>query len=482
MIKKLKLTNFTCFENAEFTFDKINFIIGPNGSGKTSIADAILFTLTNQCPRIDKYINELITINKNYLQTQLDFYIKNNLFSLKRIRIRNEIRPTEFQFYKNNQLMQIPNQKELNNVLANLFGLNPEFLNYKYLLKYSYFKTSSSEISFYELFQQIFSILQETKLKLLDLIKKYENETIKINNQISNIEGKLEILKSFNINKKITQIDYEKLNNELQHFKQNLNQVIYQLAEIKQQLSNYDIILKNSTCPIFHQKCPISNTDNIKSDYNNLIQKQNEYLSIKSELESKISELNSELTELNKQLEYQKLIEKENPQQLSQLLAELNNLLTKISEKIRILNYLNKNYSIIQSTIFSKIINSNQSLIYKITQDLFDDLFLIEVEPATNLILYLIRNNKKIQFENLSTSEKIKVNLTLMFLILNLFGEISSPFYIFDEIFDHLDTANFKKIINYFVLKYNSNKQIFIITHRINEIHLTQKNINIIQL
>jgi DNA replication and repair protein RecF len=44
MIKKLKLTNITCFRKSSFEFsDDINLIIGNNGSGKTTIMEAIAF-------------------------------------------------------------------------------------------------------------------------------------------------------------------------------------------------------------------------------------------------------------------------------------------------------------------------------------------------------------------------------------------------------------------------------------------------------
>ncbi|RYZ89831.1 MAG: DNA replication and repair protein RecF, partial [Proteobacteria bacterium] len=43
-LDKLSLTNFKNYEDALFTFSRqVNVIVGPNGSGKTNLLDAIYF-------------------------------------------------------------------------------------------------------------------------------------------------------------------------------------------------------------------------------------------------------------------------------------------------------------------------------------------------------------------------------------------------------------------------------------------------------
>lgn len=44
-IKKLKLKNFRCYEQAEFSFGDVNWILGDNGMGKSTVGDAIVFAL-----------------------------------------------------------------------------------------------------------------------------------------------------------------------------------------------------------------------------------------------------------------------------------------------------------------------------------------------------------------------------------------------------------------------------------------------------
>jgi len=61
-VERLKLKNFTCFEDEEIVFSKpVSVFLGPNGSGKTSIRDAIQFILTGQARyRLKKNAEKLV--------------------------------------------------------------------------------------------------------------------------------------------------------------------------------------------------------------------------------------------------------------------------------------------------------------------------------------------------------------------------------------------------------------------------------------
>ena len=49
-IDSITLQNFRCFEHLDLKFDKpINFIFGPNASGKSTIAEAMEVALTGRC-------------------------------------------------------------------------------------------------------------------------------------------------------------------------------------------------------------------------------------------------------------------------------------------------------------------------------------------------------------------------------------------------------------------------------------------------
>ncbi|MFX1560865.1 MAG: AAA family ATPase [Promethearchaeota archaeon] len=77
MIRRLKLQNFKVFKNQEFIFDTgSTAIVGPNGSGKTSILEAIEFALFRIVTRKEKKvpkIEELINHRGKRAKVELEF-------------------------------------------------------------------------------------------------------------------------------------------------------------------------------------------------------------------------------------------------------------------------------------------------------------------------------------------------------------------------------------------------------------------------
>src|SRR5687768_8981978 len=52
-VSRLKVRHFRCFEQFETTFaPRVNFIIGPNARGKTSLLEAVCVLLRLQSPRV----------------------------------------------------------------------------------------------------------------------------------------------------------------------------------------------------------------------------------------------------------------------------------------------------------------------------------------------------------------------------------------------------------------------------------------------
>ncbi len=77
MINRLRLIDFKVFANQEFRFSEgITAIVGPNGSGKTSILEAIEFALFKQVTRKEKtveHLNDLIRHGVNKATVELEF-------------------------------------------------------------------------------------------------------------------------------------------------------------------------------------------------------------------------------------------------------------------------------------------------------------------------------------------------------------------------------------------------------------------------
>jgi DNA replication and repair protein RecF len=72
VINKIKLVNFRNHINNLFLFDKKNFIIGRNGSGKTSILESISVIFTGKSFKTNK-LKTLINTNCNFFQVNSEF-------------------------------------------------------------------------------------------------------------------------------------------------------------------------------------------------------------------------------------------------------------------------------------------------------------------------------------------------------------------------------------------------------------------------
>ena len=59
MLKSISLQNFRSYPKAEFSFDDITLIVGPNTSGKSNLIEAIYLLATGKSFRTDKDIQML---------------------------------------------------------------------------------------------------------------------------------------------------------------------------------------------------------------------------------------------------------------------------------------------------------------------------------------------------------------------------------------------------------------------------------------
>ncbi|MBU7048029.1 MAG: AAA family ATPase [Theionarchaea archaeon] len=85
MIKSVKIKNWKAFDEKEVTFGKgINFIVAPNGSGKTSLLEAICIGLIGKVRTVDDE-RTLIREDKDQAEIVLDFELSNGeLYRIER--------------------------------------------------------------------------------------------------------------------------------------------------------------------------------------------------------------------------------------------------------------------------------------------------------------------------------------------------------------------------------------------------------------
>lgn len=123
MISKLHLTNWKNHKSLQVSFKEgVNFIIGPNGSGKTSILEAIIYSLIGSVRKKDK--NTFRTIGtKEKTETILNFKYENDEYQLK----RSFNAQTKTKLSSPSLETDINSNPKVIQEITNLFNTNPSF-------------------------------------------------------------------------------------------------------------------------------------------------------------------------------------------------------------------------------------------------------------------------------------------------------------------------------------------------------------------
>ncbi len=85
-IKKISISNFRCFDSVDLEFSELNnFIHGANGSGKTSVLEALYFCSTGRSFKSSNK-NLCIQNKKEAFKIQLDTFDNNKIRILKEVK------------------------------------------------------------------------------------------------------------------------------------------------------------------------------------------------------------------------------------------------------------------------------------------------------------------------------------------------------------------------------------------------------------
>ena len=105
IFKKLKFKNFLSAGNHAVEIDlnttKTTLIHGTNGSGKSTILDALTYSLFNKPFRKVNLPQLINTQNKKGLETEIEFSIGSTEF-----RVIRGMKPKKFEIYKNDELLE----------------------------------------------------------------------------------------------------------------------------------------------------------------------------------------------------------------------------------------------------------------------------------------------------------------------------------------------------------------------------------------
>lgn len=503
MIKQLELNNFTCFKRAVFDFDMFNVIVGRNGTGKTSIIDGIFYVLTNRAPRMKRYIEELIAngekemavklIINNYeicrkrkrgLEQKTDLWRpRTKKEKIQRAKEIQKMELTDFSVknIKTNQEIKLYNQTDLKNFISKILNVNPEFIDYSKLMKFSHFKSDHLiKLHPIDIFEDLFPQIEKIKEKTNDLINSIKEDLSSLNNQIYHFQETLKLFPEHPA--EFYEKEQYKHLNEIKNLEAQKEKFMKEFSKFDTFIELLQIAIQNKVCPICQNFLEDST---ILKEQLELSKENMLYLKHKiQELSAALSTLKENLAKIEKIIPIFQILpdKKELEQNISNISSQINIL----NQKLEILKTLEKNTPRLKTEIYSKFLEQNQSLISTIFYEIFEEIANLKIVPASEPLLYLIKDNSAVEFANLSTSEKVKVNLVITFLIIITYWALSVPFLFYDEIFDHLDSKNFQRVLAFFALNKlfkNNKKQIFLITHRLGELaELSAKNLKVIYL
>lgn len=204
ILNKIEITNFKCFTEKVFEFDEnLNIFNMPNGTGKTSLIQALIFALFNKRPSgldFDSLRNDL-TKNCNIILTFThndDIYVIDRKFG----------KGSSSELYKNGNLISrtiTETQNLINEIIPEslaqgLWGANSLALSP--ILKTEY----------------LFEVLETEFAEPLDIKKKFQDEKTYVQKRLSSMK---------NLNESITQKDLDTLKLEIQEIEEKIKSKVY---------------------------------------------------------------------------------------------------------------------------------------------------------------------------------------------------------------------------------------------------------------
>ena len=281
IFKKVSWRNFLSTGDSPTTVlldrSSTTLIIGENGSGKSTILDALTFALFGKPFRNINKSQLVNTINEKGLLVEIDFSIGNKNFT-----VRRGIKPNKFEILQEGKLIdQLANNRDYQDYLEKVILK----LNYKSLTQIVVLGNSSFE----PLMQLKQSDRRTIVEDLLDIqIFSSMNGILKSkNSELKNDMGTLEIEKSLYKQKIEVQEDY------IKRLKEDSQSVISQKEkEIKQFESNR----KTATNTMVALNTEIGNLGQRMINENSVKKKSSEYEKVQSQIELKLHNAEKELS------------------------------------------------------------------------------------------------------------------------------------------------------------------------------------------
>ncbi len=353
MITEIKLLNFKSHAKTNIKFEQgINVIVGENGSGKTSILDAISFALFKNKPK-DIKLDDLIKLGEKEMKVELLFHQNNKIFRIKRIRRKNGT--TESMLYINERPFARSNvDKEIEKV----FGMDGNIFSRAIYVKQGEIdalismEPSKRKIEINKLLgineiekaweaireiirdfelrlkslEGISKEIEEKKRKMEDIKKEMDEQKRELQEKENNLniikEKLLEEEKELELLEKIKDIivEKEKILIEKRNLEEKIKNIEFYEREVEKYKKDYEIYLEID-----------EKLNNLRNDERNIIIKLKEIEELKKELkkkEEKIKEINKIISS------YEEKFKRDLKNNFEKFKKEIENEKRRLREKI----------------------------------------------------------------------------------------------------------------------------------------------------
>lgn len=304
-INRIQLENWKIHKKLSIKFEKgLNFIVGENGSGKTSIIEAILFGLTGRTLHSNRASFKNIS-SKSPANVNISFSHSENNFEISRT--FNGMVYHKLRLITENEV--IDKYTEINKKIEEIFNSRIRFLEQMiYYGENEYFKSfqSSHKHQFRNYIENFMGIkyLEDLRAKSHETSSHLKNDLKKFHIKLEGLSVKDEInYDKLKVNLRRRESEMEVLKQENAYFSNKLKELNKEIKEIKTQIDNFNK-LKGEISSVLK----IENLTDFNAIIDSIERKKKEINLERKKNTSKTDEIKSEIASSDREERIYKLI------------------------------------------------------------------------------------------------------------------------------------------------------------------------------
>ena len=524
IIKDIKITNFkSLYGENYFNFQQLDGLIklsGPIGSGKTSLAEAILYGLYGT---IQGQTNtSLVAWNMKSCTVEINLVSKNKEVHI----IRNSIEPLIIEI--NGKTLSASSKRNTQEILEEeIFDVPKLAVTKMCIISFNEFSNSLAKMNPQQTKQFLddifgFKLFTEYNDEVVIERKNQINESTKLNAIYSETENQIKRLKE----KKEQQqneiklsVDTNALDNERKQYveqgkklkedrsnleaeqQSKVNEVNKKIDEISQKITEYSTLGRQEKSYYNTFKSGICPTCGSKIDESHIEEHKNKML----EYAAKVNECNATKEEYKKELSIIAQEYKPKFDEIATNIKELVNKINNIDSELKIfennLKVINANYDDLiteqeqklkdikenidkndleigewneMNELFTKTLrynlldtlipHINKSIQYYINK--LDQPYKIEYDQEFKPHIFVDTFGKEISYGNLSTGQKKTLDIAIIFGILqNIIANVNFNVIFLDELFSNMDSDSRNTMLGLIKENFKDDKSVFIMNH-----------------